>query len=294
MKTIILDTETTGTDAEDRICQLAYLVLDESGEVVEHYNELCTPPLEIKYDAMAIHHITPEMLEGKPACTETEGFRRLRELNSPENLLVIQNAPFDLAMLEKEGFENRMRLIDTFRLVRKFMPDSPQHGQQYLRYALGLYREEPALIEKLGEEVRAHDALGDVIVLKHLYEYLLREHSAEEMAELCEGPILLEQMPMGRHRGKRIEEVALQHRNDLLYMVENFDLDQDVRYSFEYWLEQTKDRVKVTIGFGKHKGKTPEEVVGIDRSYLEWMRDKADRIPAELKAELERVLGSER
>ncbi|WP_456393454.1 hypothetical protein [Nitratifractor sp.] len=27
MKTVILDTETTGTDVEDRICQLAFLVL---------------------------------------------------------------------------------------------------------------------------------------------------------------------------------------------------------------------------------------------------------------------------
>jgi exodeoxyribonuclease X len=294
MYTVILDTETTGTDAEDRICQLAYLVLGDTGEVVEHYNELCTPPVGLKYDAMAIHHITPEMLDGKPSCTETRGFRRLLELNIPENLLVIQNAPFDLAMLEKEGFENRMRLIDTFRLVRKFLPDSPQHGQQYLRYALGLYRQEPALIEKLGEEVRAHDALGDVIVLKHLYEYLLQDHSAEEMAGLCAAPILLERIPMGRHRGKGIEEVALEHRNDLLYMIENFDLDQDVRHSFDHWLERTKDRVKVTIGFGKHKGKTPEEVVATDRSYLEWMRDKAERIPAELKAEIERVLSAER
>ena len=290
MYTVILDTETTGTEAEDRICQLAYLVLDEEGRVVEHYDALCTPPLPVKYDAMAIHHITPEMLEDKPACIDTEAFRRLEELSTPENLLVIQNAPFDLEMLAKEGFENRMRLIDTFRIVRKFLSDQPQHGQQYLRYSLGLYRKEPALIEALGVEVRAHDALGDVIVLKHLYEHLLESHSAGEMAELCRGPILLETMPMGRHKGRRIETVALEHRNDLLYMLENFDLDQDLKHSFEYWLEKTRDRVQVTIGFGKHKGKTPEEVLELDRGYLEWMRDKADRIPAELKAEITRVL----
>ncbi|WP_457607728.1 exonuclease domain-containing protein [Nitratifractor sp.] len=293
MKTVILDTETTGTDAEDRICQLAYLVLDEEGRVVEHYDELCTPPLPIKYESMAIHHITPEMIEGKPACTETEGFRRLEELNTPENLLVIQNAEFDLEMLRREGFESRMRLIDTFRLLRKLMPMEASHGQQYLRYKLGLYREEPRLIEQLGVEVRAHDALGDVIVLERLYAYLRKKMDAEEMVELCQEPILLEIMPMGRHRGERIEEVALQHRNDLLYMVDNFDLDRDLRHSFRYWLDTTKDRVRVTIGFGKHKGKTPEEVLPVDRGYLEWMRDKADRIPSELKAELVRVLSAE-
>ena len=293
MYTVILDTETTGTEAEDRICQLAYLVLDDSGRVVEYYDDFCTPPLPVKYDAMAIHHITPEMLEGKPPCMETEAFRRLQELNTPENFLVIQNAAFDLGMLAKEGFESRMRLVDTYRIVRRFLADEKQHGQQYLRYSLGLYRGEAALIEELGVEVRAHDALGDVIVLKHLYEHLLQERSAEEMTELCAAPILLELMPMGRHRGRRIEEVALQNRNDLLYMVENFDLDIDMRHSLNYWLEQTKDRVAVTIGFGKYKGKTPEEVLNSDRGYLEWMRDKADRIPAELKAEIVRVLGNE-
>ncbi len=292
MKTIILDTETTGTDAEDRICQLAFLVLDEEGEVVEHYDELCLPPLPIKYESMAIHHITPEMVEGRPACVETEGFRRLEELNTPENILVIQNAPFDLKMLAKEGFENRMGLIDTFRIVRRFLPEQKQQGQQYLRYALGLYRQEPEMLARLGVgQLRPHDALGDVIVLKHLYDYLRQRMEPREMLRHCAAPMLLEILPMGRHRGKRIEDLALEHRNDLLYMLENFDLDIDLRYSLESWLDRTKDRIQVTIGFGKYKGKTPEEVAGVDRSYLEWMLEKADRIPAELKAELARVLG---
>ncbi len=293
MKTVILDTETTGAAAEDRICQLAYLVLDEEGRVLEHYDALCTPPLPLKIEAMAVHNITPEMLEGKPACTETEAFRRLEELNIPENLLVIQNAEFDLGMLAKEGFENRMRLVDTFRLARKFLPDQHTHSQQYLRYSLGLYREEADLIEALGVTVHPHDALGDVIVLKQLYDYLRRQSGIGEMVQLCAGPILLEKLPMGRHRGERIEDVARQSRNDLLYMLENFDLDQDLKYSFEYWLEKTKGDVKITVGFGKYKGKSPEEILGIDRGYLLWLRDKADRIPAELKEEIVRVLGEE-
>ncbi len=290
MKTIILDTETTGVEQEDRICQLAYLVLDDSGELIEHYNSLCTPPLPIKYDSMAIHHITPEMIEGKPSCIESEAFKRLNELNSSENILVIQNAPFDLAMLEKEGFVSQMQLVDTFRIVRKYLPEQKQHGQQYLRYSLGLYKKESSFIEKLGVEIKAHDALGDVIVLKSLYDYLLNSLSPQEMVEICSEPILLDLMPMGRHRGKRIEEVALNARNDLQYMIENFDLDIDMRYSFEYWLAQTRDQIQVTIGFGKYKGKTPQDILKQDRSYLEWLRDKADRIPIELKEELHRVL----
>ena len=100
MKIIILDTETTGVAEADRICQLAYLILNEEGQVEEIHNELCTPPLAIGFESMAIHHITPEMLIGTPACVDTKAFSRLVELNTPDNLMVIQNAEFDLSCLE--------------------------------------------------------------------------------------------------------------------------------------------------------------------------------------------------
>jgi len=57
---------------------------------------------------MAIHHITPEMLEGKESCQESRAYQALCELNHPSNLLVIQNAVFDLEMLEKEGVTSQM------------------------------------------------------------------------------------------------------------------------------------------------------------------------------------------
>jgi exodeoxyribonuclease X len=85
-KIIILDTETTGTGEADRICQLSYLVCDEKGEILELHNDLCTPPLPIGFEVMAIHHITPEMIEGMPSCTETTAFKRLVELNNAEHL----------------------------------------------------------------------------------------------------------------------------------------------------------------------------------------------------------------
>ncbi len=44
---IFLDTETTGTEKEDRLCQLAYKL--ETGEIV---NELLKPPLPISIIAM--------------------------------------------------------------------------------------------------------------------------------------------------------------------------------------------------------------------------------------------------
>lgn len=284
-----MDTETTGVLEEDRIIQLSYLVCNTEGKVEEVHNEFCLAPLPSKFDAMAIHHITPEMIADKPACTDLKGFARLNELNTPENVIVIQSAEFDLGMLAKEGFESKMQLIDTFRIHRYFYHEDP-HGLQYNRYALGLYKKEAVQMEELGVQISAHDALGDVIVLKNFYDHLLEKHTREQMVEMCSQPILMEIMPFGKHKGKRIEEVALVERRSLVYMYETFDLDMDLKHSFGYYLETMQAKANLIISFGKYKGKSPEEIVSEDRSYLEWMHNKAENIELELKAEIKRVL----
>lgn len=291
-KIIILDTETTGTGEVDRICQLSYLVCDEKGEILELHNDLCTPPLPISFEAMAIHHITPEMIEGTPTCIETTAFKRLVELNTPENLMVIQNAEFDLGMLTKEGMPSQMKLVDTFRVLRALHPLDTPHGLQFKRYQWGLYKQEQPLIDKLGIVINAHDALGDVIVLKHLYEKLTESHTVESMIELCSKPIILEYIPFGKHKGKRFEEVALEARNDLKYMLENFDLDGDLRATLLHHMEATKATAVITIGFGKYRGKTPAEVAQSDPGYLTWLLNNAERLDDETLEAINNVLNA--
>ena len=293
MKIIVLDTETTGMLEKDRICQLSYLVLNEDFEIEEVHNDLCMPPLPISYEAMAIHHITPEMLEGEPSCVQTKAYKRLLELNSPANLMVIQNATFDLGMLAKEGFALQMNLIDTFRVLRAYYPqDGTSFSLQYKRYQWGLYKEEEGVAKKLGITIKAHDALGDVIVLKHLFERLCEEHSMPKMILLCSEPIVLSHIPYGKNKGKKFVDIARTDRQDLHYMLNANGLDADVKASILHALEATKENVTLTIGFGKYAGKTPEEVLEIDRNYLLWMVNKMDNLNAELKAAVEKVLVS--
>ena len=293
MKIIILDTETTGMLEKDRICQLSYLVLNEEFEIEEVHNDLCMPPLPISFEAMAIHHITPEMLEGEPSCIQTKAYKRLLELNSPANLMVIQNAAFDLGMLSKEGFSLQMNLIDTFRVLRAYYPlDGTSFSLQYKRHQWGLYREEEGLAKKLGITIKAHDALGDVIVLKHLFERLCEEHSMPKMILLCSEPIVLSHIPYGKNKGKKFVEIAKTDRQDLHYMLNANGLDADAKASILHALEATKESVTLTIGFGKYAGKTPEEVLEIHRNYLVWMVNKMDNLSAELKEAIEKVLVS--
>ena len=292
MKIIVLDTETTGMFEKDRICQLSFLVLNEEFEIEEVHNDLCKPPLPISYEAMAIHHITPEMLEGEPSCVQTKAYKRLCELNVAHNLLVIQNAAFDLGMLVKEGFSSQMNLIDTFRILRAYYPNDGSFSLQYKRYQWGLYKQEEALAKQLGVTINAHDALGDVIVLKNLFERLCDEHSIPKMLLLCSEPIILSHIPYGKNKGKKFIDVALSDRQDLHYMLSSNGLDEDVKASILHALEVTRENVTLTIGFGKYAGKTPQEVLEVDRNYLVWMVNKMDNLSAELKDAIEKVLVS--
>jgi DNA polymerase-3 subunit epsilon/exodeoxyribonuclease X len=239
-KFILLDTETTGAGESDRIIQLGFMVL-EAGKAVETFSDYCQAEVPIAYAAMEVHHITPEMIEDKPTCTDTEAYRTLEALNVPENYLVIHNAPFDIGMLEKEGFVNRMKLIDTLRCARHVFDEEEAHRLQYFRYRMGLYKEEPAEAEKLGVEIRAHDAIGDVLTLK-LFLTRLRErvqekfpgvNPVEKMVELTKEPVFFTgPMRFGKHKGKTLFEIAAEDRNYLQWMVEKMEnLDDDLRYS---------------------------------------------------------------
>ena len=244
-KYILLDTETTGAGEQDRIIQLGYLVLD--GGTTEVHNEFCSSDVPISYGAMEVHGITPEMIEDKPKCVEMDAYKRLLELNLPENYLIIHNAPFDVGMLEKEGFENHMQLIDTLRVAKHLLPDEEGHRLQYFRYKMGLYKLEDAEAKRLGVEVKAHDAIGDVLVLKLLLTELRKlvmqkfpgQDSVAKMVELTKTPIFIEKFRFGKYKGKTLQEVAMQDRGYLEWMLNKMEnLDDDLRYSINRVMQE--------------------------------------------------------
>lgn len=242
-KYIILDTETTGTQESDRVIQLGYLVL---GNPIEVHNELNSSEVPISYGAMEVHGITQELIEGKPLCVETTAYKRLLELNTPDNYIIIHNAPFDLKMLEKEGFKVEMQVIDTLRVAKHIMPDEEAHRLQYFRYKMALYKEESREANALGIVVKAHDAIGDVLILKLLLSKLKEaviatypnSNPVEKMVDLTNTPILIKSFRFGKHKGKSLQEVASEDAGYLRWMLKSMEnLDDDMRYSINYYLE---------------------------------------------------------
>ncbi len=242
---ILFDTETTGASAEDRVIQFGAIILNQKNEL-EIYDELCFSPIPIKLEAMEVHNITPDLIENKPLAIETNFYKRLEELNNSENFLIAHNINFDLEMIKKEGFVNNLQLIDTLRCAKHLFEDLPYHRLQYLRYALELYKIEEQEARKLNITIKAHDAIGDVLVMKLFLSRLVascRElyptlNPMQKLVELTQTPVLIKIFKFGKYKGESIEEVARKDANYLNWMRENMkDLDEDMRFSIDYYLK---------------------------------------------------------
>ncbi len=237
-KFVLLDTETTGAGDNDRVIQLGFMVL-ENGSAPQVHQSFCVSEQPISFGAMEVHGITPEMLEGCAPLSACEAYQTLLSLNTADNVMVIHNAPFDLGMLRKEGFTCNMKLIDTLRCAKHLFDDLEAHRLQYMRYALGLYKSEAQEAKTLGIEIKAHDAIGDVLTLKLFLGELRKRASerfgridvVEKLIELTKTPIEIKTFRFGKYKGRLIAEIAREDASYLRWMLGNMELDEDMRYT---------------------------------------------------------------
>ncbi len=239
-KYVLFDTETTGNQEEDRIIQFGAMIVDQTG-AIESFDELCYSEVHIKLEAMEVHNITPEMLEGKPKAVETTFYKKLLEYNNEENYLIAHNINFDLGMVKKEGFENHYQIIDTLRCAKHLFSQKPYHRLQYLRYALELYKTEEQEAKKYNITIKAHDAIGDVLVMKLFLSKLVKEcrvqypdyNPMEKLVDLSKTPVFINTFKFGKYKGKEVIEVAKEDSGYLNWMRSNLELDEDLKYTLD-------------------------------------------------------------
>jgi DNA polymerase-3 subunit epsilon/exodeoxyribonuclease X len=261
-KFILLDTETTGIEDEDKIIQLGYIVLGKPSDKAEVYQDFCSTDIDIKIPAMETHNITPEIIDGKPTLVNTNSFKKLNELNSDENIMVIHNAPFDLGMLAKEKFENKMKLIDTLVVSKHLLPDSEFHRLQFFRYQMGLYKIEKAEADSLGIVVKAHDAIGDVLVMKLLMTELIKIcqkqfpgiDPIQKMVELTKIIPIMKKVPFGKHKGKNMLDAVNEDIGWFRWALGNMsDMSEELKHNINYYIEESK---KINEDLNKNKTST--------------------------------------
>ena len=234
---LFLDTETTGNQPEDRLCQLAYKCSD-TGEVCD---ELFKPPLPISVESSAVCHITNRMVADKPVFVGSDAHATLKRFfTDPDMITVAHNAQFDLEMLRKEALTPG-RHICTLKVARDLDQEGviPRYNLQYLRYYYDF-----------DVEATAHDALGDVVVLERLFNHLLKQvmekknidesTAIEYMIEVSSKPSVIKMFNFGKYNGQKISDVATTDRGYLTWLynqkMQNPSMEEDWLYTLKQFI----------------------------------------------------------
>lgn len=273
----VFDTETSGLEEHDDICQLSAIVAVEGDEEdVMIFDEYCNPGVPISERSSEIHGITDAMVADKPwagrvvaefwndvmlVCQEYYDI-------DPDVQLVLagHNVGFDLRKCGKHlpaGTLTRHGKIDTLLLARRLFPHHENHTLEHTYTTLGL---------NSGRAVRAHDALSDVWMCYDIIQVAKTTlgYDYSKMWTWCASPVEVTHMPFGQHKGKPLSEVNTGYME---YLLRQGGLDLDVEHSLRRELDTREPELLDEMPFGKHKGVAMGD---LPESYVRWMSENMD------------------
>jgi len=225
---VCLDCETTGLDPNmDRIIEVAAVRFTVE-TTLQQCESLIDPECEIPESSIAIHHITPQMVAGKPKIHEY--LPELLEFIG-NHILVGHGIKFDMDVIAASAARANIpcriqhnRYIDTLRLARHY-GESPINSLEQLRKHFNI------------EEEGAHRAMNDVIVNMDVFKFLTKPYkTVDQIFDVLARPVAMKIMPLGKHKGRLITEVPLQ----FLLWAANKDFDQDLLFSIRSEIKRRK------------------------------------------------------
>jgi DNA polymerase-3 subunit epsilon len=225
---VCLDCESTGLQPDqDRIIEIAAARFTFE-TVLQEFETLVDPQCDIPETSQDIHKISKEMIAGKPKIFEVLP-QILPMIDG--HILVGHGIGFDIALIAAEAKRHQipcrieqLRFLDTLRMARLY-GESPVNSLQQLRQHFNI------------EPEGAHRAMSDVIVNIEVFKQLARGYqTTEELFQILQKPIRLKTMPLGKHKGRRFDEIPLEY----LLWAEKKDFDQDLLYSIRHELRNRK------------------------------------------------------
>ena len=144
MRQVVLDTETTGLEADmgHRIIEIGAVELINRRPTGRHFHKYVNPERDIDDGALEVHGITSEFLADKPVFAEVLP-EFLDFVDGAE--LVIHNAPFDVSFIDyemkllKEGnIERVCSVTDSLALARHKHNRNPSQIEMRLHDVLPL------------------------------------------------------------------------------------------------------------------------------------------------------------
>lgn len=241
MNPVFLDTETTGLDPDDHaeLCELACVAGWAHMDTFVQIDAQAIPA-----QAKAVHHITEEM--AATGITRSEARQVLvdefiQKCPDPDKLFVVaHNVEFDRKFLPEFS---EIPWVCTFRLARHLWPGAEAHNLQFLRYWLNLDVNPPS-------SLAPHRAMYDTICCAALYNYQLKTMADRgmdlysdpaEFAHFVDGPVLLDRLNFGKHKGKRFTEIP---RDYLQWM------QREERKNPGAWDKDTMHTIQICLGGG--------------------------------------------
>lgn len=225
---VCIDCESTGLDpANDRIIEVAVATFTLDG-VIDSMDALVDPEREIPEVSIAVHHITQEMVQGKPKIIQV----------LPDLLKLIGRRPivghgiaFDIELVDQACKRGGLACtiknnpsFDTLRLARLY-GGSPSNSLEQLRKHFNIAEE------------GAHRAMSDVIVNVQVFKHLATNFkTTQDIEKVLSKPIAMKAMPLGKHKGRLMKEIPL----DYLLWAARQEFDQDLLFSLRSEINRRK------------------------------------------------------
>lgn len=225
---ICLDCETTGLEPQtDQVIEVAATKFTFD-KTIDTFESLIDPGMLIPEPSQEIHHISNEMVAGKPKIQEI--LPALLQFVG-NHIVIGHGIKLDLTFLDTAAKRNNIpsRLsslptIDTLRLARLY-GESPINSLEKLREHFNIASE------------GAHRAMSDVTVNIEVFKFLAcRFKTTEQVLQRLTKPILLRKMPLGKHKGRPFNEIPIEY----LQWASNKDFDQDLIFSIRSELKKRK------------------------------------------------------
>ena len=221
MRWLLVDTETTGISANDKVCEMAYVEIDDAFNVIRSGNSLINPGIPIAYGASAVNGIYDEMVADAPTLEEflvAHG----NPLAGDDVIFIAHNAPFDHRFL-KDYTSEGCTLLDTLRCARVLYPEADNHKQSTLAAMFGIRI----------EREKAHSADGDLDVLLLVLRRMCEDACCdiEGLLKVQERPRPIAKISFGKHKGKALADLPKDYVQWLLTRADN--VDKDLRRALE-------------------------------------------------------------
>jgi DNA polymerase-3 subunit epsilon len=175
----VVDIETTGLSPyTDEICEVAYVLVNGRGEVLDRGETLVRPDKPIHPAASAVHGLKDNDVQDAPPLAAIRDV--LPRLFDPVLPMVAHNAQFDFGFLRRDlgiSAANTPRLC-TLRMSRALNISSARHGLDHLRGHFGLVNR---------TDYPSHRAGCDADAPAQLFALLLEMYASQAGEDSIEG-----------------------------------------------------------------------------------------------------------